>query len=74
VRTSKSPELKAVKALLVALVSQIALMGIFPGASGFLVWSSIAICLSWEYSHSKEQLPASSRWTTLPSAFARGAQ
>ena len=74
VRTSNSPELMAVKALLVALVSQIALMGIFPGASGFLVWSSIAICLSWEYSRSKEQLSASSRWTTLPSAFVREAQ
>jgi O-antigen ligase len=74
VRTSKSPELVAVKALLVAMVSQIPLMGIFPGASGFLVWSSIAICLSWEYSHAKEHVPVSSRWKTLHSAYARDAQ
>jgi O-antigen ligase len=74
VRTSRNPELMAFKGLLVAMVSQIPLMGIFPGAGGFLVWTPIAICLSWEYSRSKEQLHASSRLETLHSAFARGAQ
>jgi O-antigen ligase len=74
VRTSKKPELIAVKALLIAMVTQIPLMGIFPGASGFLVWSSIAICLSSEYFGSKEQLAVSSRWNTLRPEFAREVQ
>jgi hypothetical protein len=72
-RTSKNLEIMAVKALLIAMVSQIPLMGVFPGASGFLVWSSIAICLSWEYSHCKEHLPVSSRWKALHPAYAREA-
>lgn len=74
VRTSRHPELMAVKGLLVAMVSQVALMGIFLGASGFLVWSSIGICLSWEHSRFSEQLPASRRWKTLQSARVREAQ
>jgi hypothetical protein len=74
VRTSKNQELMAVKALLVAMVAQIPLMGIFPGASGFLVWSSISICLCWEYSRSRERRPASAEWKTLPAAFVRETQ
>jgi len=54
-RTSMDPELMAVKAVLLGMVCQIPLMGIFPGASGFLVWSSIAICLSWKSSRSQER-------------------
>jgi O-antigen ligase len=73
-RTSRNAELMAVKAVLLALVCQIPLMGIFPGASGFLVWSSIAICLSWEYCHSQERLLPSSRLKTVRPGFAREAQ
>jgi O-antigen ligase len=73
-RTSRNAELMAVKAVLVALVSQIPLMGIFPGASGFLVWSSIAICLSWEYCHSQERLLPSSRLKAFRPGFVREAR
>lgn len=39
-------ELAGVKAALVAMLVQMPVMGIFPGATGFLVWTSIALCFA----------------------------
>lgn len=46
-RASRDPELLSVKALLMGMILQIPVMGVFPGASGFLIWSAIGLCSSW---------------------------
>ncbi len=46
----KSAELVPMKAILAALLLQIPILGIFPGASGFLLWSSIGLCTAWRWS------------------------
>jgi O-Antigen ligase len=73
-RTPRDPELMAVKAMLLNMVVQIPLMGIFPGANGFLVWSSIAICLSWKYSHAQEPLLPSRSFKALTAGAVGEAQ
>jgi O-antigen ligase len=55
-RTPKDPDLMAMKAILLAMIIQTPIMGIFPGANGLLLWVPIGICLSWKYSHSEQQL------------------
>jgi hypothetical protein len=47
-RTSRDTELRALKALLIGMIFQIPVMGVFPGASGFLMWSAIGFCSSWK--------------------------
>ena len=73
-RTPRDPELMAVKALLVSMVAQMPLMGIFPGANGFLVWSSIAICLGWKDNHAQEPLLSLRRFQPLPARAVGEAQ
>lgn len=61
-RASRDSELLALKALLIGMIFQIPVMGIFPGASGFLIWSAIGFCVSWESAlpenRSRASLPA----------------
>jgi hypothetical protein len=47
-RASRDAELLALKALLIGMVFEIPVMGVFPGASGFLIWSAIGFCSSWK--------------------------
>ena len=44
--TKRTGDLMSVKAALVGMLVQLPVMGIFPGASGFLVWTCIAICFA----------------------------
>lgn len=47
-RSSRDGELLSLKALLIGMVFQIPVMGVFPGASGFLIWSAIGLCSAWK--------------------------
>ncbi len=48
------PELVGMKAGLIAMLVQIPVMGIFPGASGFLVWTCIAMCFAVKAERAKQ--------------------
>ena len=58
-RASRDPELLSVKALLMGMILQIPVMGVFPGASGFLIWSAIGLCSSWSSALSADRQRAS---------------
>lgn len=58
-RASRDPELLSVRALLIGMILQIPVMGVFPGASGFLIWSAIGLCSSWNGSLSVDHQRAS---------------
>lgn len=45
-RVTRTPELMALKAGLISLVVQVPTMGIFPSATGMLLWMSIMLCLA----------------------------
>ncbi len=45
-RAAQSAELRVLKAGLIAMLTQIPVLGIFLAASGFLVWSSVALCIA----------------------------
>ena len=65
-RFSRDRKLVSFKALLIGMVFQIPVMGVFPGASGFLIWSAIGLCSSWEISpivDHEETSPAVKGWT-----------
>jgi O-antigen ligase len=47
-RFPRDRELISLKALLVGMIFQIPVMGVFPGANGFLLWSAIGLCSSWK--------------------------
>ena len=44
--TKQMRHLVSVKAALVGMLVQLPVMGIFPGASGYLVWTCIAVCFA----------------------------
>ncbi len=67
-RGSREQELLPLKALLVGMVFQIPVMGVFPGASGFLLWSAIGLSFAYAavppQSRSKAPMPASPDWSS----------
>ena len=69
--TKRMRELVSVKAALMGMLVQLPVMGIFPGASGFLVWACIAVCFAVKASAASTGEPARSAvWSgaEMPSA------
>lgn len=58
-RVSSVPEITPLKAILISIICESPMMGVFPGASGFLIWTSIGLCFAFKYS--QIELPQSSR-------------
>jgi hypothetical protein len=48
-RGPKDGAIIAFRTILIALLIQAPSMGVFPGASGFLLWSAIGFCFAWNY-------------------------
>ena len=49
-RRLKVPDLMPMKAILVALLCEVPIMGIFPGIDGFLIWTAIGLCAAYRFS------------------------
>jgi hypothetical protein len=55
----RTPLLIAAKATLLSVLFQIPTMGIFPGAIGFIVWSSIGFCVASKWAQVEETIKSS---------------
>ena len=69
--TKRMGELMSVKAALLGMLVQLPVMGIFPGASGFLVWTCIAVCFAEKWNAPPAEEPTRGRvWSgaEMPSA------
>ncbi len=60
--TKRFSELAGVKAALVATLVQMPVMGIFPGATGFLLWTSIALCFAVKAQAAPERVASGAVW------------
>lgn len=64
-RGLKTPELMPMKAILVALLCEVPIMGIFPGLDGFLIWTALGLCAAYRFSpamHAAEGLPTAAAY------------
>ena len=44
------PELMPMRAILVAMVVETPIMGVFPGVTGFLIWTALGLCAAYRFS------------------------
>jgi O-antigen ligase len=48
-RIRSIPEITPLKAILVSIICEAPVMGVFPGATGFLIWTTIGLCFAFKY-------------------------